>query len=269
AGAARTTGATRTAGTETAGRRTGAHRATGARGHGAGAGTRSTGTTGAGRARRHRAGRRTRTARGATGARGGARTGGPGRQSRARTRRRGGARRGRRLRRGHVGVVARTRASGARSNRANRRFGGGTGGDVMDGRRGGRSWCGGLDERGSHDGSGRRGRRRGGGCRGRLASRLRSGGGSRKSFLKFAYDGRLDGRGRRTDELTQLLELGHDDLALNAEILGEFVDPDLCHSSPFGARGHPRSRCVNPWWCSAPLRRSSSAHRSHRPALVS
>jgi hypothetical protein len=29
------------------------------------------------------------------------------------------------------------------------------------------------------------------------------------------------------------LELGHDDLALNPELLGEFVYPDLSHFAPF------------------------------------
>ena len=45
-------------------------------------------------------------------------------------------------------------------------------------------------------------------------------------------DRRLDGGARRTDELTHLLELGHDGLALDSELLGELVDPDLRHSSP-------------------------------------
>ncbi len=51
-----------------------------------------------------------------------------------------------------------------------------------------------------------------------------------------AHDRRFDRRGRRTDELTELVELGHEGLALDAELLGELVDADLCHNSPVSAR---------------------------------
>ena len=50
--------------------------------------------------------------------------------------------------------------------------------------------------------------------------------------LELADHRRLDRRGRRTHELAHLLELGHDDLALYAELLGELVDPDLRHCTP-------------------------------------
>jgi len=50
--------------------------------------------------------------------------------------------------------------------------------------------------------------------------------------LKFTDHRRLDRRRRRTHELAHLLELGHDDLALYTELLGELVDPDLRHCTP-------------------------------------
>lgn len=58
---------------------------------------------------------------------------------------------------------------------------------------------------------------------------LRSAG---ESFREFTDHRRLDGRGRRPDELAHLLELGHHDLALYTELLGELVDPDLRHCTP-------------------------------------
>ena len=80
------------------------------------------------------------------------------------------------------------------------------------------------------------------GDRGRARTRLgdgrRRGGPALGAQLlaQLAHDGRLDGRGRRPDELAELVELGHDDLALDAELLGELVDPDLCHFSPVSVR---------------------------------
>jgi hypothetical protein len=62
-----------------------------------------------------------------------------------------------------------------------------------------------------------------------------------EGLLKLADDRRLYRGGRRTDEFPQFLELGHDDLALDAELLGEFVDPDLGHCSPSGP-----GRCHGP-----------------------
>ncbi len=72
-----------------------------------------------------------------------------------------------------------------------------------------------------------------------LGGRLRGGlGGGRRGGCRGERlpeppdDRRLDGGARRTDELTHFLELGHDGLALDSELLGELVDPDLRHSSP-------------------------------------
>ena len=43
---------------------------------------------------------------------------------------------------------------------------------------------------------------------------------------------RLNCRGRGPNKLTHLLELGHDGLALDAELFREFVNPDLRHYAP-------------------------------------
>ena len=51
-------------------------------------------------------------------------------------------------------------------------------------------------------------------------------------IFKSANYGRLDCRGRRTDELAHFLELGHHGLALYPELLREFVYPDLRHCAP-------------------------------------
>jgi hypothetical protein len=59
-----------------------------------------------------------------------------------------------------------------------------------------------------------------------------------ESFLEPAYYRRLDRRGRGTHELAHLLELGHDGLALYAELLRELVNSDLRHYAPLPA--HPR-----------------------------
>ena len=59
---------------------------------------------------------------------------------------------------------------------------------------------------------------------------------------QFADYGRFDGRRRRTDEFTEFLELGHDDLALDTELLGEFVDPDLSHFAPLRSGLRPDRR---------------------------
>jgi hypothetical protein len=50
--------------------------------------------------------------------------------------------------------------------------------------------------------------------------------------FKSANYRRLDRRGRGSNKLTHLLELGHDGLALDAELLREFVNPDLRHCAP-------------------------------------
>ncbi len=51
-------------------------------------------------------------------------------------------------------------------------------------------------------------------------------------LLELAHHRCLDRRGRRTNELAHLFELGHDDLALYAELFREFVNPDLRHYAP-------------------------------------
>ena len=78
-------------------------------------------------------------------------------------------------------------------------------------------------------------------------------------FLQLAYDGRLDRRRRRSDELPKFLELGHHDLALDTELFGELVDPDLCHNSPVLARAGvlPAQTVANSW-----MHSSVQAHRA-------
>ena len=61
----------------------------------------------------------------------------------------------------------------------------------------------------------------------RIAGRLRG-----EDLFELADDGGLDGRRCRPDELTHVLELGQNDLALYSELLGELVHPDLSHCSP-------------------------------------
>ena len=51
--------------------------------------------------------------------------------------------------------------------------------------------------------------------------------------------GELDGRARRLDELAHLLELLENELALDAELLGEFVYSGLSHNSPSGPNPLP------------------------------
>jgi hypothetical protein len=185
--------------------------------------------------------RRCRRARGCCGRTGRRGAGRPCRNCR-RCRRGGCRRRDRRLRPGHTGIG---RRSGAgpwgplplrtwldRLHRACRR-----GDRRRTGSRGrGPASGGGIGRR-------RLGRHGTVGCpAGRLARggllrrrrRLRRVGGppGRKGFVQLADDRRLDGGRGGTDELPQLLELGHDDLALDAELLREFVDPDLGHFSP-------------------------------------
>ncbi|EKX67057.1 hypothetical protein STRIP9103_07215 [Streptomyces ipomoeae 91-03] len=54
------------------------------------------------------------------------------------------------------------------------------------------------------------------------------------------------------------MELGHDDLALNPELLGEFVYPDLSHFAPLRS-GLPPDRC---YFMGVLIACSSSAHRN-------
>ena len=53
---------------------------------------------------------------------------------------------------------------------------------------------------------------------------------------QLADDRRFDGRGCRADELTELVQLGHDGLAVDPELFGELVDADLGHISPVSVR---------------------------------
>ena len=71
------------------------------------------------------------------------------------------------------------------------------------------------------------------------AARLRG-----EDLFQLADDGGLDGRRCRPDELTHVLELGQDDLALDSELLGELVHPDLCHCSPVFGPGLGRGPLV-------------------------
>src|SRR5690606_26405712 len=48
----------------------------------------------------------------------------------------------------------------------------------------------------------------------------------------LADDGGLDGRRRRPHDLSLLLQVGEERLALDPELLGELIDPDLGHISP-------------------------------------
>ncbi len=50
-------------------------------------------------------------------------------------------------------------------------------------------------------------------------------------LLEAHLDGGLDSRRCRLDELTHLLELLENELALDSELLGEFVDSGLCHGA--------------------------------------
>ncbi len=70
---------------------------------------------------------------------------------------------------------------------------------------------------------------------GRLGRDLAVGSGAklrRERFLDLADDGGLDGRRRRPDELSLALQVCEQCLALDSELLGELVDPDLSHISP-------------------------------------
>ena len=75
---------------------------------------------------------------------------------------------------------------------------------------------------------------------------------------------RLNCRGRRPDKLTHLLELGHYGLALYAELLSEFVNPDLRHCAPStrpgstGPVSQPGQRVLRP----------ASACAVHRRMLI-
>src|SRR5205823_10067462 len=74
-------------------------------------------------------------------------------------------------------------------------------------------------------------RRRARGAPGRRGRRGRTGG--REHLLQPPRYRGLHGRGRALHELAHFLELGQNDLALDAELLGELVDAGLaCHWTP-------------------------------------
>ncbi|NIY68662.1 xyloglucanase [Streptomyces malaysiensis] len=79
-----------------------------------------------------------------------------------------------------------------------------------------------------------------------------------ESVSQLAHNRRLDRGGRRTYKFTEFLELGHDDLALNSELLGEFVYPDLSHFAPFRSGLSPDRR----YFMGVLIAYSSSAHRN-------
>jgi len=86
----------------------------------------------------------------------------------------------------------------------------------------------------------------------------------RECFLEPADDRRLDRRGRRSHELAHFLELGHDGLALYAELLSELVYPDLRHCAPSTRSGlaGPVSRSGQR------VLRPASASAVHRRMLI-
>ena len=70
-----------------------------------------------------------------------------------------------------------------------------------------------------------------------LRGGLRLGGGAELRAVlvgETLLDGGFDRRRRRLDELSHLLELGQNDLALDSELFGELVDSDLSHAFPPG-----------------------------------
>ena len=157
------------------------------------------------------------------------------------------------LGRGLLGGGGGRRLGGRRSLRAGLRTGLGTrgGGRLLSSRRlGGRLLGGRLVGRlggglGGRLRSGLGGRLLGGLLRGRGAGLL--GLQLLAELLAEAHLGRqLDGRARRLDELTHLLELLENELALDSELLGELVNAGLGHNSPSGletlVRGVPRDR---------------------------
>jgi hypothetical protein len=86
----------------------------------------------------------------------------------------------------------------------------------------------------------------------------------RECFLEPADYWRLDCRGRRPHKLAHLLELGHDGLALDAELFCELVYPDLRHCAPFTRSGSsgPVSRSGQR------VLRPASAFAVHRRMLI-
>ena len=153
---------------------------------------------------------------------------------------------GRRLRAGlRAGPGSRRRRLGGRGRGLGRRLGRGLGSrgglsdlDDLGGLGGCRGRCGlgaGLGR--GLLGGGLVGRRSlGGGC-GRCGLQLVA-----VLLLEAHLDGRLDSRRCRLDELPHLLELLENELALDSELLGEFVDSGLCHDFSLLLVRDPRRR---------------------------
>jgi len=96
-----------------------------------------------------------------------------------------------------------------------------------------------------------------------LRTLIRGPGGKR--LLEPPHHGRLDRRGSRSYELAHLLELVHHGLALDSELLREFVNPDLRHYAP--SRPSPLDPLPDPGpgrACSG----SASAYGDHRRVLI-
>src|SRR6185436_14517297 len=194
----------------------------------------------------------------------------------------GGARRsGRRLGRGGLGCRG---LDGCGCRLLGGRTGSGTRAGARRGLRGGRGLDDRLDDGLDHGGrgglsdrrlgrGGRLGGRLLGGCLGagpgggrggggRGGGRRRGGGLQRVAVLlaETHLRGELYGRARRLDELAHLLELLENELALDSELLGEFVDSGLGHNSPSGLR--PDSGCFSDRYgvCKLIASYSSSAH---------
>ena len=128
------------------------------------------------------------------------------------------------------------RGSGSRSGGGRR---GGRGRARGSGSRGsGRCDGGRRGARGLDDGcGGRRGGRRAGRClRCCCCGRVRAGATGGVLVAQLADDRGLDGRRCRPHELSEVVQLGHDGLAVDPELFGELVDADLGHISPVSVR---------------------------------
>jgi len=87
---------------------------------------------------------------------------------------------------------------------------------------------------------------------------------AREGLFEPADNRRLDCRGRRANELAHFLELGHDGLALYAELFSELVYPDLRHCAPSTRPGYP-DQSAGP---GQRVLRPASASAVHRHMLI-
>src|SRR6266545_1888848 len=150
---------------------------------------------------------------------------------------------------------------------------GGHGGPLQPHRRfrdrlgGGRGRCGRLDRFGLRNRRRLRGarfRRRGGG--GLLGAALLRRWVLLEIVVQATHDRCLDRRGCRSDELAHRVQSVQHNLAGDAELLRELVDPDLCHCSPSGpslVRGPLVD--VHAHRVALIVRHSSSGHESYDP----